>query len=187
MLQKIIESAAYLLGDQKCLQDLSAYNSDSSIETNSPIYYYIALINFVISDIAKNYNCYKTSQQVTSTSSGEVALSSLTHSAVIIKRVKDNSDRAVKFGVSMDKLYDLSPNTTYKIDYCYYPEKIENLSSNITLPVGLDYTTVCYGAMYEFFASKMQFAEADFWLSRYKQGLRILGHKYYDLKFKLGD
>lgn len=186
MLEKVIKSAAYLLGDEKCLEDLSAYNSGSQIDGNSRVFYYIELINFVISDIAKNYNCYKTVESVSSNENGEIMLDNLTYSVVMIKHVTDKSNRAVKFAVSIDKIYDLLPNTNYSVIYCYYPNSIENLDDNLVLPAGIDYVTIASGLMYEYFSSKMQFAEADFWLSRYKQGLRILGHKYYDAKFKLG-
>ena len=185
MLQKIIEGAAYLLGDEKCIEDLNQYKSSSQTEENSPINYYITLINFVLSDIAKNYNCYVSTEVVTSNEFGEIVIGSLDYSVVMIKRVLDDG-RAVKFGVVVNTIFYLSPNKEYTIVYYYYPHKIGSLADNLVLPVGLDYTTVCYGVLYEYFSSKMQFAEADFWLTRYKQGLRILGHKYCDIKFRLG-
>lgn len=173
-----IKKIALILDDQESLENICSYQTDSTTVLTKNVEIYIALINFVIKDIASNFLCYKNIERLMSNACSEIELSDLEFQPCTIKAVKFWSGRNAKISVLSDRILVPSANEQYSVEYTYFPDDIDDLNSTLALPIGLDETAVCYGAIYEYYTQKMMFNEAAIWELKYKNCLKNMNKKY---------
>lgn len=183
MLNEIIKNVAYILEDKAALDNLYDISNDDAVDVCDSVLTYITLCNFVISNIAQWHLCYKCTEEIVSDSAGKLSLSDLSYAPCVIKSVKDQNFKQVKFNVSMDYIYVNNPNRMHFIEYAFIPKDLTSLDDTVLLPMGLDYKCICYGIVSEFYALKMQFTEANIWEIKFKDCLRNLSKNYRSLKF----
>ena len=136
----------------------------------------------IYADIAENFLCYNCTQDLVSDNFSRLSLAELRYSPCVIRHVKDDEFKNVKYNTSLDFLHVCKPNKVYYVDYAFVPAELTNMTDTVMLPVGLDYKTLCYGVVSEFYALKMQFAEANIWEQKFKAGLRNLNRTYKELR-----
>ena len=183
MLSKIIKNIALILEDNQTLNNLSALEEDSGVVVENSTQTYISLVNFVIANVAENFLCYNCTQDLVSDNSGKLCLADLRYNPCLIRHVKDENFKNVKFNISVDYLHVNNPNKVYYVDYAFVPSELTSITDTVMLPIGLDYKTLCYGVVSEYYALKLQFAEANIWEQKFKQGLRNLNRTYKEIRF----
>lgn len=182
MLSKIIKNIALILEDENTLNNLAELEKDSNTTLANSTQTYISLVNFVLANIAENFLCYNCTQDVVSDLSGKLSLADLRYTPCVIKHVKDDSFKNVKFNVGLDYIYVANPNSVYFVEYAFIPADLTNVTDTILLPIGLDYKALCYGVVSEFYALKMQFTEANIWEQKFKSCLRNLSKTYKEVR-----
>ncbi len=181
MLSEIIKNIALILDDQSAINYLANLSEDDEENTNVELY--ITLVNFVLTDIAQSFLCYKCTQDLVSDENGTLLLSDFWHTPCSIKAVKDDTGKKIRFYATDDYLVVGEMNKLYYVEYCYLPEELTSLDDSVLLPLGLDARTICYGAVSEYYAIKMLYTEANIWEQKYKAGLKNMLKKYKGLKF----
>ena len=63
------------------------------------------------------------------------------------------------------------PSTNYLVEYNYLPNKINSVKETLSLPLGVEYFTICYGIASEYALSKLLYSEAEMWESKFKNSL----------------
>lgn len=180
MLSEIIKNVALLLDDGEVIDYLNSSN-----ETNKPVNLdtYITLVNFVLTNIAQNFLCYKCTEELVSDNNCKLDLSDLKYGVCTIKSVKNQFGKPVKFSTSLDYIVADKPNKMYFVEYTFLPGTITELDDTVMLPLGLDYKTLCYGVVSEFYALKMQYTETNIWELKFKSNLKNLSKRYNDLRY----
>lgn len=178
MLSKIIKNIALILEDEQTLNNLSELESNPEKELLSSTQTYISLINFVLASIAEDFLCYTCTQDFVTDISGRIELAEFRYTPCTIKHVKDENFKNVKYNVSLDYIHVANPNSVYFAEYAYIPADLSSLDDTVLLPIGLDYKTLCYGVVSEFYSMKLQFTEANIWEQKFKQGLKNLSRSY---------
>ena len=186
MLGKIIKNIALILDDQQTLKNLSEIENNPEIQMSTSTQTYITLVNFVLTNIAENFLCYSCTQEFVSDLNCKIELVDFRYTPCNIKHVKNESFRNTKFYVSLDHIYVDNPNRVYFVEYCFVPPDLTNLTDTVMLPIGLDYKAICYAVVSEYYASKLQFTEANIWELKYKQCLKNLNRTYKDIRFASG-
>lgn len=153
MLSEIIKNIALILDDKEVIEYLNSDKEISNAPTN--LNTYITLVNFVLTNIAENFLCYKCTEELVSDDKCRLNLADLTKGICTIKKVRDDRFKPVKFRADVDYLYVGSPNKMYFVEYSYVPADLTSLDDTMLLPLGLDYKTVCYGVVCEFYTLKM--------------------------------
>lgn len=100
----LIKNIALVLEDKQSFSCLESYEQDSSVELETNIKTYIALVNFVLKDIAANFYCYVAKEKLLSSQNCTLDLSSLSHKPCKIKAVKNFFGKKVSFSILTDKL-----------------------------------------------------------------------------------
>lgn len=181
MLSEIIKSVALILDDKETLE---YFGNNSAVEDyTSNINTYITLTNFVLTNIAQNFLCYKCTEEIVSDSNCKLNLASLSNSLCAIKSVKDQNFKKVKYSVGLDYISVSNPNKLYFVEYYFLPANLTSLDDTVLLPFGLDLKTLSWGVVAEYFTIKMQYTEANIWELKFKSGLKNLGKRYRDLHF----
>ena len=178
-----IKKIALVLDDQEAVENLEAYEQDSTTAIINNVKTYMTLVNFVLKDIASNFLCYKKVEQVMSNTNKQIELSDLDFQPCTIKTVKHWSGKSVKYLVFTDFLIVPYANEQYTIEYTYFPDEIDDIDENLVLPVGLDNMAICYGVIYEYYIQKMLFNEAAVWEQKYKNCLKNLNKRYCEQRF----
>lgn len=189
MLSEIIKNIALILDDQQVLDYLN-YNQmieqedgqEEAVKEPTNIDMYITLINFVLTDIAQNFLCYKCTQDLLSDGQGQIKLADFLHVPCSIKCIKTDSGKKVKFYVTEDDLVVGEANKLFYVEYAYLPDALTSLDDSVLLPLGLDTKTLVYGVVSEYLATKMQYTEANIWELKFKQGLKNMMRRYRDLR-----
>lgn len=181
MLSEIIKNVALLLDDQEVLNYLQATEVQEDTPTN--VNTYITLVNFVLTNIAQNFLCYKCTEELVSDSNCKLNLADLSHGICTIKSVKDQNLKQVKFSTSIDYIFTQKPNKLHYVEYTFLPSNLTSLDDTVLLPLGLDIKTVCYGVVCEFYTLKMQFTEANIWEQKFKANLKNLNKRYIGIRF----
>ncbi len=182
MLSKIIKNVALILEDEQTLTNLKNIEKDADTPLENSTETYISLVNFVMANIAENFLCFNTTQEVVSDYEGKIYLSDLRYTPCIIKNVKDDAFKNAKFGVSIDYLTVNNLNRVHFVDYAFIPADLTGLTDTVLLPMGIDYKVICYGVVSEYYALKMQFTEANIWEQKFKNGLRNLNKTYKEVR-----
>ena len=180
-MKTLLKNVALILDDKQSFSFLENDQNENE-EQNITINTYVTLANFVLRDIAANFLCYIAEEKLFSDSGAQLHLSLLSHQPCTIKKVKNFFGKSVNFSVMVDCLIVPSTNEQYSVEYTYYPDELD-LEDSLSLPLGLDMSTVCYGIVNEYYRLKMMFAEAEIWEDKYKKGLKILMKKYSDKFF----
>lgn len=182
MLGKIIKNIALILEDNQTLENLSAIEEDSNTPLENSTQTYISLVNFVLANIAENFLCFNCTQDLVSDTSGKLSLADLRYTPCVVRHVKDDDFKNVKYNISLDYLHVSNPNKVYFVEYAFIPADLTNITDTVMLPVGLDYKALCYGVVSEYYALKLQFAEANIWEQKFKQSLRNLNRTYKEVR-----
>ena len=182
MLSKIIKNIALILEDEQTLNNLSELDKNPSANIGVGVQTYITLVNFVLSNVAENYLCYSCTQDLVSDKTGRLALADFRYTPCVIKHVKDENFKNVKYNISMDYIHVENPSSVYFVEYSFIPSDLTLLTDSVWLPIGLDYKALCYGVVSEFYALKMQFTEANIWETKFKQSLRNLNRSYREVR-----
>lgn len=183
MLSKIIKNIALILEDKQALDDVEKWEHDDSVQPDVSTQTYISLINFVTASIAEDFLCYNHTQHLVSDDTGRISLADLRYTPCRIRHVRDENSRMVKFELGIDDVVVANPNRVYYVEYAYIPPDVSSLSDSILLPVGLDYKTLCYGVVSEYYSLKMQYSQANIWEQKFKNGLRNLALSYKETRF----
>lgn len=178
MLSKILKNIALILEDTQTLENISEWENDNATELQITTQTYISLVNFVLANIAENFLCYRCTQDLVSDNTGKLYLADLRFTPCRIKHIRDENFKIVKYNVGIDYIFVSNPNSVHFIEYAYIPPDVSNLEDSILLPIGLDYKTLCYGAVSEYYSLKMQFTQANIWEQKFKSGLKNLGLSY---------
>ena len=168
-MKNLIKNVALVLGDKQSF--LCLENDDEELTTE--ISTYVTLANFVIKDIAANFQCFVAEEKILSNAESKINLEQLSHQPCTIKKIKNFFDKSINYSVLVDQIVVPTANEQYVIEYTYFPFDAE-LESDIELPLGLDRTTICYGIVSEYYKLKMMFAESDVWEQKFKSRLRLL-------------
>jgi len=180
-MKTLLKNVALILDDKQSFSFLDNYQSEQE-EQDVNVDTYVTLTNFVLRDIASTFYCYIAEEKLLSDNGGKIQLSMLSHQPCTIKKVRNFFGKSVGFKVMVDSIVVPSNNEQYTLEYSYYPDELA-LDDDLTLPLGLDSTTICYGIVNEYYRLKMMFAEANIWEEKYKRGLRNLSKKYSDRFF----
>ena len=188
MLSEIIKNIALILDDQQVLeyldynQTFTQNNSEETIKQPKNIDMYIALTNFVLTDIAQNFLCYKCTQDLLSDTDGKIKLADFLHVPCSIKCIKNDEGKKVRFYITDDDLVVDEAGKLYFVEYAFLPDALSSLDDSVLLPIGLDIKTLVYGVVSEYLATKMQYTEANIWEQKFKQGLKNMLRRYRDLR-----
>lgn len=178
MLSKILKNIALILEDKQTLKNIELWEQDEAVELDMSTQTYISLINFVVASIAENFLCYKCTQYLVSDDLGNIPIADLRYIPCRIHHIKDENGKNTKFGIGIDNICVENPNRVYYVEYAYIPPDVANLSDSILLPIGLDYKTLCYGVVSEYYSLKMQHTQANIWEEKFKNGLKNLSLTY---------
>lgn len=178
MLSKILKNIALILEDKQALKDIELWEQDNSVQPELSTQTYISLINFVTASIAEDFLCYNHTQYLVSDETGRICLADLRYTPCRIKHIRDENSRLVKFRLGIDNVVVPNSNKVYGIEYAYIPPDVSSLSDSILLPIGLDYKTLCYGVVSEYYSLKMQYSQANIWEQKFKAGLKNLSLYY---------
>lgn len=178
MLSKILKNIALILEDKQALNDIELWEQDNSVQPEVSVQTYISLINFVTASIAEDFLCYNHTQYLVSDDSGKICLADLRYTPCRIKHIRDESGKIVKFKLGIDNVVVSVADRVYAVEYSYIPPDVSSLSDSILLPMGLDYKTLCYGVVSEYYSLKMQYTQANIWEQKFKAGLKNLSLSY---------
>ncbi len=173
MLFKLIKDVALILDDKQTISELNKYLNEEEYDA-SKFELIIMLTNFVIKDIASNFYCYRSTEYVETNENGEISFADLNYSVVKINEIKNSRNSKVKYNTDGTKIYGLDSSSVYTISYIYYPNDINSLSDTLVLPLGVNENAISCGVVYEYYLTKLQYAEARIWEEKYKEGLRNL-------------
>lgn len=172
MTKDIIKLSATLLG----LDDVVKYLSDDNYEqvdaeTQEKINQLIVYLNYCIREITKEYLPLKHSQTVKSDNQCQIYFNDFEQSPISILDIKNGCGLSVTFNLYPEFAKVGVPDNNYYITYNYVPKPIHSLTDKLVLPLGLDYFVVAYGVASEYALSKLQYAEAELWESKFKKSL----------------
>ncbi len=183
MTKEILKLSATLLGLDDVVNYLSDTSQEISQEVATKINELLVFTNYVLREVTKDYYPLSYEEKVDSNDQCQILFSKLSKNAISIKDIKNMSNLSVTFNLYPDYIKVGSPNNSYKIFYNYVPECIQDMSQDITLPLGLDYFIICYGVASEYALSKLLYNEADMWETKFKNSLENIKSRVGERRF----
>lgn len=174
MTKDILLLSATMLGLDDVIMHLSQPEpADADDEVKTKENELIAYLNYVVSQIVKEFMPLSNCEKVCSDSSCQIMYDKLSKQAVSIRMVSLYG-RQVTFNLYPEYLKVGRPNQEYEVFYNYVPEKVKDLTDNLELPLGLSEFVICYGIASEYALSKLLYDEANMWQDKYKNALENL-------------
>lgn len=173
MTKEILKLVSTFLKLDKTTLYLSGPSDESpSEEVEAQINQLLIFINYVVSEITKDYFPLYCKETISSDRDGKINFNNLSKTAIRIKDVKNFLDLSCTFEIYPEYLKVENPNSEYKIYYSYVPKKIHSIDEQIELPFGVDYFIVGFGVASEFALANGLYDEAKMWESKFLDGLK---------------
>jgi len=171
MTKDILKLSATFLGLEDVVLFLTKPSSEISDEVDKKLNDLIAILNYVLRNITKEYFPLNHEEVLTSNNQCEVYFNTFEYNPISINDVKNSLLDSVTYNIYPEYLKVGKPNNNYLIKYNYVPKKIVNIDDSLVLPLGLEPFTVCYGIASEYALSKLLYSEAEMWESKFKNSL----------------
>ncbi len=173
MLKNILIKCCELLSRDDLKNDLLTYDSVQSIpitQSQNDIMRLISYYNFITNDIYENYLDLTISEKFTTNSEGCVSFDSFSNDPKKIISISRNG-KNICFSLFTTFVKCNYKNSAIEIQYSFLPKSLS--AFNDTLPIKQQCTqkAIVYGVVSEFFASKNQFNESEFWHAKFMQEL----------------
>lgn len=182
MTKDILKLSATLLGLDDVIEHLKSGSSVSQ-ETQNKIDDLITYLNYTLREITKEYFPLKHTEITKSDNQCQIFFTNLSETAISIKDIKDQFGNSVTFNLYPEFIKLGFPNSNYTIEYNYVPKSVKNINDTLTLPLGLEMFSVCYGIASEYALSRLLYSEAEMWESKFKNSLQFCKNKLGERRF----
>ena len=166
MLKDILISTAQIINRDDIIEELERETPSSSQLLQNDIMRLISYYNYIMETLCENYFQILDSQTIYSDKNKQISFLNFNHTPTKIVSVKKNG-RNVFFSEYSRYITVPEPKISYEITYKFLPNKVRNLSDEITLPYGINQKIICYGIASEFLASKNMYSQAQYWNDKF--------------------
>lgn len=173
MLKNILLKCCELLSRDDLKNDLIQYSEIQSIpevQSQNDILRMISYYNFITNDIFENYLDCDYTESFTTNKNGIVYFENFTYEPKKIKFITYN-DRSLCYSLFTTFVKCGLQNTKVEITYSYLPKQLSSLSDKLPIKNLTIQKIIAYGIVSEFFASKNQYNESEFWHAKFIQEL----------------
>lgn len=173
LLKNILIKCCEILSRDDLKNDLLSYDSIEIIpntQSQNDLIRLISYYNFITNDIFENYLDLITSEKLTTNNEGCISLDNLSNKPKKIISISING-RAICYSLFTTFIRCNYRNTQIEIQYSFLPKQLSLLNDNLPIKHLCIQKTIVYGIVSEFFASKNQYNESEFWHAKFMQEL----------------
>ena len=170
MLKDILIKCSEILGRDDIKIELKKVNDVSEISSShiqNDVAKLISFFNFTVNSICEQYLELTSIDKIKSNSERKIFYHDFFHFPIKILKVSDDGTNFTQFQVFTNYLIAKYPNRFYQITYKYVPEAILDINSEVMLPVKINHRIICYGIVSEFYASKGEYNQSEYWRNRF--------------------
>ena len=173
LLKNILIKCCELLSRDDLKNDLLTYDSVENIPTaqsKKDITRLISYYNFITNDVCENYIDLTVTEKFTADSEGCVSFDKFSNSPKKIISVSING-KNICFSLFTTFIKCSYKNSIIEVQYSYLPKQISSFNSETPIKhIGIQ-KSIIYGIVSEFYASKNQYNESEFWHAKFMQEL----------------
>lgn len=173
MLKNILIKCCELLCRDDLKHDLINHEKIENIpssESQNDILRMISYYNFTANNIFENYINLNKSDYFQTDKNGIIPFENFILTPKKISSIKHNGS-TVSYSLYSSHIKTNLPNTKLEIIYSYLPKQLHQLSENTNISNLTLQKIIVYGIVSEFFASKNQYNESEFWHAKFMEEL----------------